>query len=59
MEETYTEMKTKVNAENLRDKMLDGLERFFDGSGLKWCCWAVIVLAAMYFGPVCIRLLAR
>jgi len=45
--------------EIMRDKTLEGLERFFDGSGLKWCCWAVIVLAVMYFGPVCIRILAR
>lgn len=52
-------MKTKVNAEILRDKTLEGLERFFDGSSFKWCCWAAIALAVMYFGPVCIRLLAR
>ena len=48
-----------MTRELLRDKTLDGLERFFDGSGLKWCCWAAIALAVMYFGPVCIRLLAR
>jgi len=59
MEEPYTEMKTKVNAEILRDKTLEGLEKFFDGPGLKWFCWAVIILAVLYFGPVCIRILAR
>jgi len=48
-----------MTREILRDKTMAGLERFFDGSGLKWCYWVAIVLAVMYFGPVCIRILAR
>mgnify|MGYP001565893411 FL=1 len=48
-----------MTREILRDKTLDGLERFFDGSGFKWGCWALIILAVMYFGPVYIRILAR
>jgi hypothetical protein len=43
----------------LRDKTLEGLDRFFAGSGLELCCWAVIIVAVLYFGPVCIRILAR
>ncbi len=48
-----------MTREILRDKALDGLEKFFDGSGLTWTCWAVIGMAILYFGPVCFQILAR
>lgn len=39
-----------MTREILRDKTLDGLLRFLDGPGLKRGCWAVMILAIMYFG---------
>ena len=48
-----------MTKEILRDLTLGGLERFFDGPGLKWCCRFVIGVAIGYFGPACFQILAR
>ena len=43
----------------LRDKTVDWMERFFDSRGFELGCRAIIALAALYFLPAVVRILAR
>jgi hypothetical protein len=43
----------------LRDVIIAGIENSSESKILKGFCWAGIVLAVVYFGPVCFRILAR
>ena len=48
-----------MNAENLRDRTLDWMDRFFDSPVFAVACWVVIILALFYFAPAVVRILAR
>ena len=45
----------RMKAEILADRTLDWFERMI---GSPWCdriCWGVIIMAALYFGPIVVR----
>ena len=48
-----------MTREILRDKTPDWFERFLDSPGFNMACVAVIALAALYFLPALVRILAR
>ena len=45
--------------EIIRDKALAWIDRLIESPWFDRACWAVMGMAAMYFGPTCLRLLAR
>lgn len=52
-------MKKGIIGEVLRDGMADFADGLFNNPWLDRFCWGVIILAALYFGPVCIGVLLR
>ena len=48
-----------MNPEIIRDRTLDWFERFMDSPWLERGCWIVLVLAALYFGPVVANIIFR
>ena len=48
-----------MTVEIIRDKTVDWVERLFDSPGFDLACRAIIVLAALYFLPAIVRILAR
>ena len=48
-----------MNAEIIRDKTVGWVDRLFGSPYFDVACWAVIVLAVIYFLPAVIRILAR
>jgi hypothetical protein len=45
--------------DNILLRATDRLERFFDSRGLKRAIWAVLILSAIYFGPVIFNIFNR
>lgn len=45
--------------EIIRDKALAWIDRLTESPWFDRACWAVIGMSIAYFGPVCIRILAR
>jgi hypothetical protein len=52
-------MKTRVIGEIIADRTVDWFEHFSRSKKVDCLCWAAIILAVLYFGPVCFRILAR
>lgn len=48
-----------MKPEIIRDRTLDWFERFINSPWLDRACWIVIVLSALYFGPVAARIIFR
>lgn len=48
-----------MQPETLRDDTLDWTDRLFRSRGLEIACWAIIILAVLYFSPAVVRILLR
>lgn len=48
-----------MKPEIIRDRTLDLFERMIGSPWLERSCWIVIILAALYFGPVAIAIMIR
>jgi len=48
-----------MTPELLRDKTNDGVKKILDSKDLKRFCWAVMILAVMYFGLAFAQMWAR
>ncbi len=48
-----------MKKETLRDETLSVLEGFLKNRWFDRACWAVIVIAILYFGPVVIEILIK
>lgn len=48
-----------MKPEIIRDRTLDWFERMMISPWLDRACWIVIVLGALYFGPVAIAIILR
>lgn len=48
-----------MKPEIIRDRTLDWLERLMNSPWLERGCWCVIVAAALFFGPVAVRILIK
>ena len=48
-----------MKSELLRDRTLDWIERLFNGPHLDRFCWAVMIIAALYFTPAVVRIWTR
>lgn len=51
--------RTNINDTRIRKMRESRLFRALDSVWFDRFCWAGIVLAVIYFGPVCFRILAR
>jgi hypothetical protein len=43
-------MRRRIDGRQIPDDVADWLERFLDGRFFSGGCWAVMILAALYFG---------
>jgi len=48
-----------MKPETLRDETLDWMDRFFESPGFESACWAIIILAVLYFSPAVVQILSR
>lgn len=48
-----------MKPETLRDNTLDWMDRLFKSPGFDAACWAIIILAVLYFSPAVVRILSR
>lgn len=46
-------------ADDVAEKTLDTMERFFNSRGLKRVTWALLILAVIYFSPVIYNIFNR
>lgn len=54
------DIRSRIKAsEIIRDKTIAWIDRLTESPWFDRACWAVMGMAAMYFGPTCLRLLAR
>jgi|GEM_PF-2668667 len=46
-------------ADDITERTLDAIERFFDSPALERAIWAVLILSVIYFGPVIFTIINR